>query len=342
MTSVDERLDRRLRELDPAPSADRRPHREDWARVAFSSITSGTARPHRRRRPPRAAIAGIAATTVTVAAVIGVGGLLLVRDGGGDRPELTHQVQVRVEASGDRVLDEAVRIIRSRAEILGIERMDITVVSPGHLLIATEQGVSEGDIRALLRRGDVSVIDLDASAVGDPVARMDRAVRRAQKREGLAPTGGDAPSDLPPGYSVAWLEPTPGDPGGMVLLHPEGASVGPGDVAAVRESPAGDRLATITFTDRGLDAFREVTREAAVRGRVAGNARLAVIVDGRIVGMPVVDWLSYPAGMDGRAGVEFELPNAIEARAVDAWARTGPLPEGLTVLAYWGRFPEPG
>ena len=63
------------------------------------------------------------------------------------------------------------------------------------------------------------------------------------------------------------------------------------------------------FTDRGGEAFQEVTRAIAQRGRdnaftAPDPQHFAIVLDDELVSAPSIDYVEYPDGIDGRTGAE--------------------------------------
>ncbi len=63
------------------------------------------------------------------------------------------------------------------------------------------------------------------------------------------------------------------------------------------------------FTDRGREAFEEITRTIAQRGRDNAFAapdpqHFAIVLDDELISAPSIDYVAYPDGIDGRTGAE--------------------------------------
>ena len=61
------------------------------------------------------------------------------------------------------------------------------------------------------------------------------------------------------------------------------------------------------FTDRGREAFQEITRAIAQRGRdnafrAPDPQHFAIVLDDELVSAPSIDYVEYPDGIDGRPG----------------------------------------
>jgi SecD/SecF fusion protein len=75
----------------------------------------------------------------------------------------------------------------------------------------------------------------------------------------------------------------------------------------------GQPIVTMSFTDKGRDAFHKVTREIAQRGvtqqvpgQPAQNAfqHFAIVLDNELVSRPYIDFNQNPDGIDGRTGAQ--------------------------------------
>jgi SecD/SecF fusion protein len=72
----------------------------------------------------------------------------------------------------------------------------------------------------------------------------------------------------------------------------------------------GDKpIVTFRFSDRGREAFHDVTRAIAQRGQdnaflAPGPQHFAIVLDDELVSAPSIDYVAYPDGIDGRLGAE--------------------------------------
>jgi SecD/SecF fusion protein len=103
---------------------------------------------------------------------------------------------------------------------------------------------------------------------------------------------------------------------------------------------------TFGFTASGRIAFRRVTRAIALRGRaeapdpVTGrqgerySGHLALVFDGEVKTRPIIDFVNFPTGIDGRTGAQIAggFATAQEARDLATILRAGSLPVGLTLV----------
>jgi len=99
---------------------------------------------------------------------------------------------------------------------------------------------------------------------------------------------------------------------------------------------------TFDFTDRGRDAFQEVTRKIAQRGAAtappgaAGAAadqysqHFSVVLDGQVVTQPIINFFENPDGIDGRTGAQISGNFSIgAAQDLAEFLRIGALPINL-------------
>ena len=94
-------------------------------------------------------------------------------------------------------------------------------------------------------------------------------------------------------------------------------------------------IVTIQFTGDGRRKFADITRELAVDGNLAGTPqRFAIILDGKIVSNPTVDYKTYPTGIDGRNGAQIEGNfSRGEADTLAKQINSGALPINLKVIS---------
>lgn len=102
---------------------------------------------------------------------------------------------------------------------------------------------------------------------------------------------------------------------------------------------------TFGFTPKGRAAFERLTRELAYRGRAAAlghvtgsegeslSYHLAVVFDGEVKTRPIVNFVDFPNGIDGRLGAQISggFANIQEAQDLAAILRTGSLPIEMTL-----------
>lgn len=328
-------IDPRLRALDPSRAAARpRVADTDWGRDLAAAITAAPARRRRARR-----WAGIAVATGAVAAVVALMAVLIVATGGDDPvPAATEVVLVAtpvpLEAPPDSaLLERAADLVRERARILGVEGVTVTAQGTDGLVLGLPADASRDLVTALTATGELRLYAIDRSLAGPSLTTFEAAVRRAQRDAGVAVRGGGE-ADVPPGYAVVRED--------RVLLNGQGApsyftafrgrvALTNGDVeAATVRADAPDPELSLVFTATGAEAFTRATRELAQTGALRGELQvLAVVLDGRLVTNPVIDYELYPTGLDGRTGLVMQVPDDLDPAAVAAQLTTGPLPVRL-------------
>ncbi len=95
------------------------------------------------------------------------------------------------------------------------------------------------------------------------------------------------------------------------------------------------RVVTLQFTDDGRQKFADVTRQLAQDGALRGELQsFAIILDGRIVSRPTIDYERLPTGIDGRNGaiIEGDFSQG-EAETLAKQINSGALPIQLEVIS---------
>jgi preprotein translocase subunit SecD len=276
----------------------------------------------RRLRPLVAAVAVL---------LLIVAGAVVVR--GGDRRGSPGQdaatVTYRVPA-GDAT--QAAQILRERLGALGVTA---DVRAGDGTLTITAPPEAQADVTALTAPGRLEIYDWEASVLG--------------------PDGSPAPADSAitggpdAGHAAALTEAEARSraakcPGAVVLRADSGwfalggiAAVTNADIAKARAAtdPAGGPDVELSLTPHGQEAFTTLTRELARRGTLQAHngdplqssQHLAIVLDGRIVSTPYVNWREAPDGIDGADGVPISgLRTAAQASRTAALLSAGPLP----------------
>lgn len=96
-----------------------------------------------------------------------------------------------------------------------------------------------------------------------------------------------------------------------------------------------DRIVTLSFTGDGQDKFADITRQLATDGQLKGQLQhFAIILDGRIVSNPSVDYNEYPTGINGDNGAEINGNfSQGEADTLAKQINSGALPIELQVIS---------
>ncbi len=93
------------------------------------------------------------------------------------------------------------------------------------------------------------------------------------------------------------------------------------------------------FTDRGREAFQEITRAIAQRGRdnafrAPDPQHFAIVLDDELVSAPSIDYVEYPDGIDGRTGAEISGSFTIDsAQDLAEILKIGALPVRLELVS---------
>ena len=93
------------------------------------------------------------------------------------------------------------------------------------------------------------------------------------------------------------------------------------------------------FTDAGREAFQEITRAIAQRGRdnafrAAGPQHFAIVLDEALVSAPSIDYVEYPDGIDGSQGAQISGGFTIQtAQDLARLLKIGALPLRLELIS---------
>jgi SecD/SecF fusion protein len=93
---------------------------------------------------------------------------------------------------------------------------------------------------------------------------------------------------------------------------------------------------TFDFTDEGRQAFQRITREIANRGSASQGApyAFAIVLDGKIVSRPIIDYNENPDGIDGRTGAQISGSfTTQEAQDLATFLKIGALPINLKLIS---------
>ena len=95
------------------------------------------------------------------------------------------------------------------------------------------------------------------------------------------------------------------------------------------------RIVTLQFTGAGKDKFSDITRQLAQDGQLKGQLQhFAIILDGKIVSNPSVDYQEYPTGISGDNGAEINGSfSQGEADTLAKQINSGALPIELKVIS---------
>jgi SecD/SecF fusion protein len=104
---------------------------------------------------------------------------------------------------------------------------------------------------------------------------------------------------------------------------------------------------TFEFTDKGRDAFQEVTRQIAQRGQARAigpvnveqaselSGHFAVVLDNEVKTRPIINFSQNPDGIDGRTGAEISggFTSITDAQDLATFLQIGALPIDLTLIS---------
>ncbi len=104
----------------------------------------------------------------------------------------------------------------------------------------------------------------------------------------------------------------------------------------------GEPIVLMQFTEEGEDAFGNITRRVAQRGKLLTNTvgggqkvlqHFAIVLDREIKSWPTIDWEEYPGGISGSNGAQISGMGAIqEAQELALVLQTGALPVEFRTL----------
>jgi len=94
-------------------------------------------------------------------------------------------------------------------------------------------------------------------------------------------------------------------------------------------------IVTMQFTDKGAQAFQDVTRDLAQRGALRQELQsFAIVLDGKIISNPTVDYRQYPNGISGNNGAQISGNFTTEsARTLADQLNSGAIPIRLDVIS---------
>lgn len=328
-------MDARLRMLDRAAPETREPVATTaWGRAMAETITATP--PHPVRARSRRWV-GIAAATATAAAIAALMVALIVSTGHGDRTPVAGRQVVLVAAPvpggpaiSEASLRSAASVLVVRAAALGVDGLTATPRG-GALVVDLPKGSPADLVASITIPGRLTMVP------DRPVARrassLSAAVRQAQAAAGVPVTGGGQEA-VPAGYIVASVD--------VLKLRPRRVrsewvalrrvpAVTEASVASAQARPArGLPTVSVRFTRRGEAEFAALTRRLAEDGQLRGRLQgLAIILDGREITNPVIDYNENPNGIRS-TGAEIPIPDDLRATTIAAALDSGPLPVTLT------------
>jgi SecD/SecF fusion protein len=232
-------------------------------------------------------------------------------------------------------LERSIEIITQRAQLLG--GSGIQVARHGRDGIAVHIASISDASRArtlLASRGQLAFYDFEAHVHGRPA-------RKPPATGVVLRCGGGTP----------FCPKVAGSPGKRWFYYaakgrPEmtGADLVRAHTREDTDPNTGQPVVLMYFTDRGARAFRRITAAEAKRGKArwvhAGRPaatqpyfqHFAIVLDGRILSVPSIDFQQYPSGISGENGAQIVgLHGVAEARGLALLMKTGTLPVRFTV-----------
>ena len=270
---------------------------------------------------PRAA-AGLAAAAVVVLALL----IALRTDGGEEapvQPATAGQFTYRLTAGS---VEEAAGIMRERLDKAEVEA---TVTTSAGALTINASPAAEKTVSALTQRGELEFYDWEPNVVGPP--DLDT--------EFIEPVSRTEAENLAKGRAGTRLLRDPQDTGWYVITgRPALGNAEIARAAAGLDPGSNDPVVLLEFTAAGKSAFTELTRAVAKRGTESGAApgggdpfqHFIIVVDGRIVSRPFIDFREVPEGIGGDEGALIPVGlTPWSARDLAAVLDSGPLPGEL-------------
>ena len=159
---------------------------------------------------------------------------------------------------------------------------------------------------------------------GDEVLTVPKGLVVYNNREKLDPSNPDSPSRT----VYVLMQDKPGLTGSDITQASQSfdSSRGQGN-----QEP----IVTMQFTDKGQREFQDVTRALAQRGALRNNLQsFAIVLDGRIISTPTIDYRQYPNGISGGNGAQISGGfSTDEARTLADQLNSGAIPIRLDVIS---------
>lgn len=218
-------------------------------------------------------------------------------------------------------------ILGARARSFGITAL-AAIPRGANAIDVTIPDEAPGDLLSQISAPGRLVLVPYAPVAGTPTPSFDAALRAAQRAGGLSVTGGGAAA-VPEGFIVARDDTVSRGSvrSGYVALRRAVPVTGGAIAGAWDESSMTDPILTIEFTAGGAGEFTALTRRVAANGRASGRPEaFAIVLDGRVVVRPTVDYSQYPDGITGSSTTQVPLPEDLDPSGVAAILNSGPLP----------------
>jgi SecD/SecF fusion protein len=261
--------------------------------------------------------------------------LLLAASGWGARSESLDVVLRAVHTPTSVQLDRSVAIVTQRAQLLGGTGIQVSRMGKDRIAVHISSIANPGRAKSLLAsRGQLALYDIEAHVHGRPTRKPPNA------RVVLRCGGGAAYCPGVPGSPVKrWFyyaaKGRPELTGADLVRQQTRADVDPA---------TGEPIVLMALTAHGQRAFLRITATEARRGKARwikahrrGDPRnyfqsFAIVLDGRILSSPTIDFTEYPNGISGDNGIEITgMKTMAEAGGFALLLKSGALPVRFTV-----------
>ncbi len=226
---------------------------------------------------------------------------------------------------------EAAQLAAEQPPAANCEKQECSVAKPRYYLFG------KAEPHDLIAGPELAKKDLYISATG-----------KKRSHNGIVvevPAGTVLVSELPQDENGEVIE--GGEPG-WYALKDEPALSG-SDITDPEQAygPANEPIVSFNFTDKGQNAFQEVTRKIAQRGQaqaigpVSGeeaeqlSGHFAVILDNEVKTRPIINFAENPDGIDGRTGAQISggFKSIDEAQELATTLQIGALPISLKLIS---------
>jgi SecD/SecF fusion protein len=226
---------------------------------------------------------------------------------------------------------EAVKLASEQEPAKDCEAQECSVAKPRYYLF------DKAEPHDLIAGPELAKKDLYISATG-----------KKRPHNGIVvevPAGTVVVSELPQDENGEAIE---GEEPGWYALKDEPALSG-NDITNPEQAygPANEPIVTFGFTDKGQNAFQEVTRKIAQRGQAqaigpvstqeaeALSGHFAVVLDNEVKTRPIINFYDNPDGIDGRQGAQISggFRSIDEAQELATTLQIGALPINLKLIS---------
>lgn len=252
-------------------------------------------------------------------------------------------------ATTDAEVEETIQLLCQRTNSAGIDDPVVGTNSEGLVEFYVPGEGGERRAMALAAKGELGIYDWEPNVIParrsndpaeDPIFRREDAEVLAAQNSGAIVVEERFTNDAPPTYFV--IRDRPALTGAElrkpeVVMLPSFSGPGPEPGEPVELDEPG---VAFEFTSEGQTLFQKVTRAIARRGAAEQQPRgpselrsghFAIVLDGKVMSRPIVDFVEFPDGIDGRAGASIAGDFTDEdARDLVGVLDTGPLPVTLT------------